>query len=103
MAARLHRELIAQTGAPPARTLLITHGVLGAGGNWRSVARKVTERSPEWGVLLVDLRQHGRSDRGDPPHTIAACAEDLRALFDEYPIEAIAGHSFGGKVVLATR
>jgi pimeloyl-ACP methyl ester carboxylesterase len=55
-------------------------------------------------VVLVDLRQHGRSEPGDPPHTIAACADDLRVVLDEQPgIEVIAGHSFGGKVVLATR
>jgi pimeloyl-ACP methyl ester carboxylesterase len=67
-------------------------------------------------VVLVDLRQHGRSEPGEPPHTIAACAEDLRALIVELDVElgvergaergavqAIAGHSFGGKVVLATR
>jgi pimeloyl-ACP methyl ester carboxylesterase len=83
---------------------LLTHGIYGAGANWRSIARKVHEQRPEWGVVLVDLRGHGRSEQGTPPHTIAACAEDLRALFDDLPgIEAIAGHSFGGKVVLATR
>ncbi|HEY5950448.1 MAG TPA: alpha/beta fold hydrolase [Kofleriaceae bacterium] len=101
MPARLHRELL---GANVQRWLLITHGIYGSGGNWRSIARKVQQQRPEWGVVLVDLRQHGRSEPGDPPHTIAACAEDLRALFDELPgIEVIAGHSFGGKVVLQTR
>lgn len=101
MPARLHRELI---GTNATHWVLFTHGIYGSGGNWRSIARKIHERRPEWGVVLVDLRQHGRSDAGDPPHTIAACAEDLGALCDELPgIEVIAGHSFGGKVVLATR
>lgn len=82
----------------------MTHGIYGAGGNWRSVARKLQQQRPEWGVILVDLRQHGRSEPGPPPHTLEACAEDLRVLFDERPgIEVIAGHSFGGKVVLQTR
>jgi pimeloyl-ACP methyl ester carboxylesterase len=54
--------------------------------------------------VLVDLRGHGRSEPGEPPHTLAACAEDLRALFDEIPnLEAISGHSYGGKDALATR
>jgi esterase len=98
--AHLHRELIGSGD----HWLLITHGIYGSGGNWRSIARKVQQQRPEWGVVLVDLRQHGRSEPGEPPHTIAACAEDLRALFDELPgIEVIAGHSFGGKVVLQTR
>ncbi|MGN6106957.1 MAG: alpha/beta fold hydrolase, partial [Kofleriaceae bacterium] len=108
MPARLHHERIAHSDAPPARWLLLTHGIYGAGSNWRAIARKLTERRPDWGVVLVDLRQHGRSEAGEPPHTIAACADDLRALIEELaaagtPIEAIAGHSFGGKVVLATR
>lgn len=91
-------------GTNAERWLLITHGIYGSGGNWRSIARKIQQRRPEWGVVLVDLRQHGRSDPGEPPHTLAACAEDLRVLFDELPgIEVIAGHSFGGKVVLQTR
>jgi pimeloyl-ACP methyl ester carboxylesterase len=82
----------------------MTHGIYGAGSNWRSIARKLTEQRPEWGVVLVDLRQHGRSENGEPPHTIAACADDLAALFAELgDVTAVAGHSFGGKVALATR
>jgi pimeloyl-ACP methyl ester carboxylesterase len=104
MPARLHHERIAHAGPAPDRWLILTHGIYGAGNNWRSIARKLTEQRPEWGAVLVDLRQHGRSDPGDPPHTIAACAEDLRALVAELgDIDAIAGHSFGGKVALATR
>jgi pimeloyl-ACP methyl ester carboxylesterase len=57
--------------------------------------------------VLFDLRQHGRSEAGEPPHTIAACAEDVRALLaslgESGEVHALAGHSFGGKVVLASR
>jgi esterase len=98
--ARLYREII---GDNAERLVLITHGIYGSGANWRGIARKVHQQRPEWGIVLVDLRGHGRSEPGEPPHTVAACAADLRALFDELPIEVIAGHSFGGKVVLATR
>ena len=104
MPARLHHERIARSETTPSRWLALTHGIYGAGSNWRSIARKINERRPEWGVVLVDLRQHGRSEPGEPPHTIAACAEDLRALLASLgDVRAIAGHSFGGKVVLATR
>lgn len=100
MPARLHHERI---GAAP-RALLMTHGILGTGANWRSIARKLVAQRPDWAVELVDLRQHGRSEPGEPPHTIAAAAGDLRALLDEHPeIVAVAGHSFGGKAVLALR
>jgi esterase len=101
--ARLHHERIAR-GDRAERWLALTHGIYGAGSNWRSVARKLTELRPEWGVVLVDLRQHGRSEAGEPPHTLAACAGDLAALFGELGgVRALAGHSFGGKVALATR
>jgi esterase len=103
VAARLYHERIARSEGAE-RWLALTHGIYGAGSNWRSIARKLTERRPEWGVVLVDLRQHGRSERGAPPHTIAACADDVRALVAELGgVRAIAGHSFGGKVALATR
>jgi esterase len=102
--ARLHHERIAGEGRLPAHWLLLAHGIFGAGSNWRGIARKLHEQRPDWGVVLVDLRQHGRSGPGEPPHTVAACAEDLRAAIGELgSIDAIAGHSFGGKVVLATR
>ncbi|HWU88741.1 MAG TPA: alpha/beta fold hydrolase [Kofleriaceae bacterium] len=104
MTARLHHERVARGGAAPAAWLLLTHGIYGAGSNWRGIARKLVERRPDWGVVLVDLRQHGRSEPGAPPHTVDAAARDLRALADELGgIEAMAGHSFGGKVVLAAR
>lgn len=104
MPARLHHERIARTGATPAAWLLLTHGIYGSGGNWRSIARKLHERRPDWGVVLVDLRLHGRSEAGEPPHTLDAAARDVRALADELgDIDALAGHSFGGKVVLAAR
>jgi len=100
--ARLHHETIGRDGA--LRRLILMHGILGSGPNWRGIARKITERRPEWSVVLVDLRQHGQSERGVPPHDVAACADDLRALLDELGgADAIAGHSFGGKVALATR
>jgi pimeloyl-ACP methyl ester carboxylesterase len=97
---RLHHERIGAAS----RALLVTHGILGSGANWRSIARKLVARRPDWAVELVDLRGHGRSDPGEPPHTLAAAAGDLRALLDELPdIVAVAGHSFGGKTVLALR
>jgi pimeloyl-ACP methyl ester carboxylesterase len=106
MPARLHHDLVA--GDAPRAWALWTHGIYGSGGNWRTIARQVVARRPEWGVVLVDLRQHGRSEPGDPPHTIAACAGDLAALAGELtaagrPVAAALGHSFGGKVVLALR
>ncbi len=108
MPARLHHERIVRSDTTPSRWLVMTHGIYGAGSNWRGIARAVNTRRPEWGIVLVDLRQHGRSEAGEPPHTIAACADDLRSLITELrttgtAIDGLAGHSFGGKVALATR
>lgn len=88
---------------------MLTHGIYGAGMNWRGIARKLVERVPDWSVVLVDLRQHGRSEAGEPPHTLGACAADVVALITQLRgelgerIAAIGGHSFGGKVMMATR
>src|SRR5688572_28259676 len=86
----------------------MTHGIFGSGANWRSIARKLVDRRPNWGAVLVDLRGHGKSEPGEPPHTIAAAAEDLYALdrtlsAEGRLIRAAVGHSLGGKVVLALR
>lgn len=100
MSAKLHHEAIG-TGA---HRLLLTHGIYGAGSNWRAIARKVSQQRADYTVVLVDLRNHGRSEGGERPHTLQACAEDIRSLCDELGgVDVLAGHSFGGKVMLQTR
>jgi pimeloyl-ACP methyl ester carboxylesterase len=102
--ADLHFENVIHTGATPSSWLYLTHGIYGSGGNWRSVASKVVARRPAWGIVLVDLRGHGRSAAGSPPFTVEACAQDVVALIAAgAPARALAGHSFGGKVMLAAR
>ena len=79
------------------------HGIYGSGRNWGSIARRLVDARPEWGVLLVDLRLHGASREGfQGPHTLAAAAADVDALVAELDFHAVAvlGHSFGGKVAL---
>lgn len=95
-------------GEAPRAWILVLHGLLGSGANWRSVARKLVDARPEWGAVLVDLRLHGRSPALPPPHTLAAVAGDLAELAAELasqgrPVRAVAGHSFGGKSALAYR
>ncbi len=96
----LHRELL---GDPSNSCLLLTHGIYGSGANWRAIARKIVERRPDWCIALVDLRNHGRSRSAQPPHDLAACARDIAELAGELQTRALAGHSFGGKVMLAAR
>lgn len=98
----LHHDRVTAPAATPSRWLLVTHGIFGAGRNWASVARRFVEARPGWGAVLVDLRQHGRSMGFPPPHTVEACAGDLRAFVEAsgLRVSAVMGHSFGGKVAL---
>lgn len=95
-------DRVSAEGAEPRHWLYVLHGIYGAGRNWASVIRRVTRARPEWGALLVDLRQHGESQGFAGPHTVQAAADDLAELATGTELEpaAILGHSFGGKVAL---
>lgn len=99
---RLAHARVTGDGATPAGWLHVLHGIYGAGRNWRSVARALVERRPDLGAVLVDLRLHGGSRDFPPPHTLEACARDVRELAerDATPVSFLLGHSFGGKVAL---
>ncbi|CAL4972999.1 unnamed protein product [Urochloa decumbens] len=97
---------------PPTATAFILHGLLGSGRNWRSFSRtlasELQSRSPSdgWKMVLVDLRNHGRSAgiKGfDPPHNMSTAAKDLADLVKArgwpWP-DVVVGHSMGGKVAL---
>lgn len=89
-------------GASADRTVYLLHGILGAGRNWRSFARRWAKRRPELRILLVDQRHHGEAPPASPPDTVAACADDLRQLEAVHgAADHVVGHSFGGKVALA--
>ena len=82
--------------------LLLVHG--GPGGYDHSYFKPwfgvLTDRMQ---VVYLDLRDHGRSDRGDPgAWTFEACADDLRAFCDGVGIErpVVLGHSMGGFVAI---
>lgn len=84
------------------------HGIYGSGQNWRTFARNLVARRPDWGLVLVDLRKHGQSQDAPGPHTLATAAADLDVLArvlgaQGKPVRALLGHSFGGKVALAYR
>ena len=91
---------------------MFVHGMLGAGKNWRSFSGNLMRAAQaagraNWGMVLVDLRNHGRSSRTaglEGPHTLEAAAGDLidlcEAEFGGKTPDLIVGHSLGGKVVL---
>ncbi|MFT5582446.1 MAG: pimeloyl-ACP methyl ester carboxylesterase [Cognaticolwellia sp.] len=88
---------------------LVLHGILGSGRNWMSFAKSMVQACPEWRFELMDLRAHGRSPTFTPPHTVGACAGDLKRFVTALKVQAgqdahpsaIIGHSFGGKVALS--
>jgi pimeloyl-ACP methyl ester carboxylesterase len=82
--------------------MLFLHGILGTRATWRGIARRFVEVRPEWGAILVDLREHGDSLGFSAPHTLQAAAADVAELVGSLstPVGGALGHSFGGKVVL---
>lgn len=90
-------------GVTPERWLVLLHGILGTGNNWRGFAQKLVKARPAWGALLVDLRAHGGSRHLSPPDTLEAAARDVARLVAtlDAPLGGILGHSFGGKVAVA--
>jgi esterase len=99
---QLSHTRVTARGGDPKLWLVVLHGIYGKGRNWGSIARRVVERRPEWGALLVDLRLHGDSPAMEPPHTVAAAAADVVELVGslDLRVAAVLGHSFGGKVAL---
>ncbi|MFK7991276.1 MAG: alpha/beta fold hydrolase [Sandaracinaceae bacterium] len=98
----LHHVVVSARDAEPRQLMLVLHGILGQGLNWRGVARRLAKARPEWGFVLVDLRAHGDSRDVPPPDSLEAAAGDLVALIEtlELPVRGVLGHSFGGKVAV---
>jgi len=84
------------------RTIVFLHGILGRGGNLRTIAKRFVEARPQWTAWLVDMRGHGRSPKGTPSPSLEAAARDVVNMLSRAtpPVHAIVGHSFGGKVAL---
>lgn len=93
-------------------TAFVLHGLLGSGRNWRSFARTLASSlsnsspSSDWRLVLVDLRNHGRSPEIEgisPPHDMANAAKDVADLVNTqgwaWP-DVVLGHSLGGKVAM---
>lgn len=98
----LAHSLVTAKSADPTQIMLFAHGILGSRANWGGIARRFVELRPDWGAVLVDLREHGDSLGLPAPHSLRATARDLAELEDAVPLPVggALGHSFGGKVVL---
>lgn len=107
-----YEEVQSPAERPTNLTAFVLHGLLGSGRNWRSFSRtlvsSLSSASPpsDWKMVLVDLRNHGRSAEIDsllPPHDLVNAACDLANLVKSrawmWP-DVVIGHSMGGKVAL---
>lgn len=93
---RLH---YARTGGPlPA--VVLAHGVTDDGGCWAPLAAAL---APQYDVVMVDARGHGRSDAPERGYGPAEQAADLAAVIGELGLRrpAILGHSMGAATALA--
>ena len=90
----LHSNIIG-SGKP----LIILHGFLGMGDNWKTLAAQFSESGFE--VHLVDQRNHGRSFHSDE-FNYDVMAEDLKTYCENHNLQDIIllGHSMGGKTAM---
>ncbi len=87
----LHSNIIGE-GKP----LLVLHGFLGSGDNWKTFAKKWAERGRS--VHLLDARNHGRSFHSDE-FSYEIMSKDVIDYADRNDINTfdLLGHSMGGK------
>lgn len=79
------------------KDLVIVHGFLGMGDNWKSLGKKWA--SSGYHVHLLDMRNHGRSFHDDY-FSYDVMTEDIIDYLEDQQIDKcyFIGHSMGGKV-----
>ncbi len=85
--------------APPARSLVLLHGLASQAHIWDLVAPRLAEWAS---VVALDQRGHGLSDKPDDGYDFASVTRDLDRFLDAAHIErpVLVGHSWGGNVAL---
>lgn len=78
--------------------LLIVHGFLGMGDNWKTLARRF---SNDFEVHLIDQRNHGRSFHADD-FSYKILVDDLLQYINHHQLKKayLLGHSMGGKTAM---
>ncbi len=89
----LHSKIQGE-GAP----LLILHGFLGMGDNWKTLGNRFAEN---YEVHLIDQRNHGRSFHSDA-FNYEVMVDDLLHYISHYNLKKVflLGHSMGGKTAM---
>jgi len=85
-------------GPDDGQPLVFLHGLFGSSSNWRGIVKRFEDRH---GILVPDLRNHGRSPHHDEV-SYRAQAADLVELLDAAGVTraVFIGHSMGGKVAM---
>lgn len=80
-------------------SVVILHGLLGSGQNWRNIAASMAAEG--FGVYLPDARNHGNSPH-DARHDYEIMVQDLIGLMDQHKLEKahLIGHSMGAMVAM---
>ncbi|MDY7396261.1 alpha/beta fold hydrolase [Aureibaculum sp. 2210JD6-5] len=78
--------------------LLILHGFLGMGDNWKTLAKKFSEH---YEVHLIDQRNHGRSFHSEE-FSYELMVEDSLRYIEHHKLKSVntIGHSMGGKTAM---
>tara|TARA_B100001057_G_scaffold65924_1_gene59679 strand:- start:2116 stop:2889 length:774 start_codon:yes stop_codon:yes gene_type:complete len=81
------------------KNLLILHGFLGMGDNWKTHAKNLAEKG--YCVHLIDQRNHGRSF-WTVDFSYKLMVEDLKYYMEHHQISSaiLLGHSMGGKTAM---
>ena len=80
--------------------LIILHGLWGASENWLPIAHLLEDK---FQVILPDVRNHGQSPH-DEAMNYEVMSNDIIELIEDLKLPVrphIAGHSMGGKIVMA--
>lgn len=81
------------------KDLVIIHGFLGMGDNWKSLGKKWADNG--FCVHLLDMRNHGRSFHDDEFNYQVMTEDVINYLIDQKVDNCcIIGHSMGGKVAM---
>ncbi len=91
--------LHAQVYGEHPRHLIVLHGFLGMGDNWKTHAKRWVEEG--WTVHLLDQRNHGRSF-WSTVFDYPILAEDLAHYIATNHLDSVTllGHSMGGKTIM---
>ena len=78
--------------------IVVLHGLFGMLDNWLTVAKELSE---DFMVVLVDLRNHGKSPHSEEWNVSLMADDVIELLHENWIYECImVGHSMGGKVAM---